>query len=133
MVRTCPMFSLVARQAMTDMAFVGPMAMALALGTLALFDDRDEVLPRRGSGGRGWSWPHHPLFYVTMALFVLLTLPQLIIDSIQLRVRLPWGGRAAADVRRRRDDPVLGRVRRVHAAWPRASATRRRSTCPSRR
>ena len=33
---TAPMYSLVARQAMTDMAFVGPMAMALALGALAL-------------------------------------------------------------------------------------------------
>ncbi len=42
------MYSLVARQAMTDMAFVGPMAMALALGALALFDDDDEALPRRG-------------------------------------------------------------------------------------
>jgi 4-amino-4-deoxy-L-arabinose transferase-like glycosyltransferase len=94
-VGTCPMFSLVARQAMTDMAFVGPMALALSLGTLALFDDSDEVLPRRGGGGwRGWrSWPHHPLFYVTIGLFVLLALPQLIIDSYQLRVRLPWGGR----------------------------------------
>ena len=36
-VATAPMYSLVARQAMTDMAFVGPMAMALALGALALF------------------------------------------------------------------------------------------------
>ena len=35
---TCPMFGLVARQAMTDMPFVGPMTLALALGTLALFD-----------------------------------------------------------------------------------------------
>ena len=33
------MYSLVARQAMTDMAFVGPMTMALALGALALLDD----------------------------------------------------------------------------------------------
>ena len=32
---------LVSRQAMTDMAFVGPMTMALALGALALFDDED--------------------------------------------------------------------------------------------
>ena len=45
---TAPMYSLVARQAMTDMAFVGPMTMALALGALALFDDEDEPLPRRG-------------------------------------------------------------------------------------
>jgi 4-amino-4-deoxy-L-arabinose transferase-like glycosyltransferase len=38
---TFPMFSLVARQAMTDMPFVGPMTLALALGTLALFEDDD--------------------------------------------------------------------------------------------
>ena len=49
-VATSPMYSLVARQAMTDMAFVGPMTMALALGALALFDDEDEPLPRRGRG-----------------------------------------------------------------------------------
>ena len=44
---TCPLFALVSRQAMTDMAFVGPMTMALALGALALFDDEDTPLPRR--------------------------------------------------------------------------------------
>jgi 4-amino-4-deoxy-L-arabinose transferase-like glycosyltransferase len=90
-VATCPMFSLVARQAMTDMAFVGPMALALALGTMALLDDKDEELPRRG---KGWlSWPHHALFYTTIALFLVLVIPQLVIDSIQLKVRVPWGGR----------------------------------------
>jgi len=88
---TAPMYSLVARQAMTDMAFVGPMAMALALGAFALFDDSDEVLPRRGKGWR--SWPHHPLFYGTLALTVLVTVPQLVIDSVQLKVVVPWGDR----------------------------------------
>ena len=88
---TAPMYSLVARQAMTDMAFVGPMAMALALGAMALFDDRDEVLPRRGVGWR--SWPHHGLFYGTLALFAVATIPQLIVDSVQLKVVVPWGGR----------------------------------------
>jgi 4-amino-4-deoxy-L-arabinose transferase-like glycosyltransferase len=88
---TCPMFSLVARQAMTDMAFVGPMALALALGTLALFDDRDEELPRRR--WKFLSWPHHPIFYISVAVFALLAVPQLIIDSIQLKVALPIGGR----------------------------------------
>ncbi len=88
---TCPMFSLIARQAMTDMAFVGPMTMALALGTLALLDDRDEELPRKG---RGWrSWPHHYLFYTTLAVFALIVVPQLLVDSIQLKVKVPWGGR----------------------------------------
>ncbi len=90
-VATCPMFSLVARQAMTDMAFLGPMAMALALGTMALLDDKDEVLPRKG---RGWrSFPHHPVFYTTLAVFALLTVPQLVVNSIQLRVKVPWQGR----------------------------------------
>jgi 4-amino-4-deoxy-L-arabinose transferase-like glycosyltransferase len=90
-VATAPMYSLVARQAMTDMAFVGPMAMALALGALALFDDSDEQLPRRG---RGWrSWPDHGLFYGTLALFALTVIPQLIVNSIQLKVEIPWGER----------------------------------------
>jgi 4-amino-4-deoxy-L-arabinose transferase-like glycosyltransferase len=85
---TAPMFSLVARQAMTDMAFVGPMAMALALGALALFDDRDELLPRRG---RGWrSWPDHGLFYGTLVLFAVTVIPQLVVDSYQLKIELPW-------------------------------------------
>ena len=44
---TSPLYALVSRQAMTDMAFVGPMTMALALGALALFDDEDVPLPRR--------------------------------------------------------------------------------------
>jgi 4-amino-4-deoxy-L-arabinose transferase-like glycosyltransferase len=89
---TSPMYSLVARQAMTDMAFVGPMAMALALGALALFDDRDELLPRRGRGW--WSWPDHGLFYGGLALFALTTIPQLVINSIQLKVEIPWGNRS---------------------------------------
>jgi 4-amino-4-deoxy-L-arabinose transferase-like glycosyltransferase len=91
---TAPMYSLVARQAMTDMAFVGPMAMALALGALALLDDDpsvDELLPRRGRGI--WSWPHHPLLYVTLGLFAVCTVPQLVVDSIQLKAVIPWGER----------------------------------------
>src|SRR5204863_1496592 len=64
---------------------------ALCLGTVALLDDKDDVLPRRG---RGWlSWPHSTLFYVTIGLFVLLSLPQLLIDSFQLKLHVGWGGR----------------------------------------
>src|SRR4051794_10244910 len=105
---TAPMYSLVARQAMTDMAFVGPMSMALALGALALFPRRaghsseqggpspesqpeDVPLPRRGRGL--WSHPAHPLFYGTIALFALVVLPQLVVNSVQLKVVIPWGGR----------------------------------------
>jgi 4-amino-4-deoxy-L-arabinose transferase-like glycosyltransferase len=84
---TCPMYALVSRQAMTDMAFVGPMTMALALGALALFDDADTPLPRREAriGRRKVHWPDHPLFYVATGLFVVVTLPQLVIDSLQLQ------------------------------------------------
>ena len=82
---TFPMFSLVARQAMTDMAFIGPMTLALALCALALFDDQDRKLPRRRWG---WlSWPHHASFYLTIGLLALTVLPQIVVDSIQLR---PW-------------------------------------------
>jgi 4-amino-4-deoxy-L-arabinose transferase-like glycosyltransferase len=86
---TSPMYSLVARQAMTDMAFVGPMTMALALGALALFDDGDRPLERRSFTGVRWlswlSWPHHPLFYIAVGLFTVTALPQLVVNIIQLR------------------------------------------------
>ncbi|HEY2729929.1 MAG TPA: glycosyltransferase family 39 protein [Polyangia bacterium] len=95
---TSPLYSLVARQAMTDMAFVGPMTMALALGALALFDDEDATLERRevslrvaGLGRRTLSWPHDPLFYVAIGLFTVAALPQLVVNSIQLVWHLPVG------------------------------------------
>jgi 4-amino-4-deoxy-L-arabinose transferase-like glycosyltransferase len=93
---TSPLYSLVSRQAMTDMAFVGPMTMALALGALALFDDEDAVLERRTVrlGGRTLSWPHHPLFYIAIGLFTVAALPQLIVDAIQTRWRVPGGSGA---------------------------------------
>ena len=80
---TSPLYSLVSRQAMTDMAFVGPMTMALVLGSLALFDDEDADLPRRQ--WRRLSWPHHRLFYGAVAALAVAALPQIIVDSIQLR------------------------------------------------
>jgi 4-amino-4-deoxy-L-arabinose transferase-like glycosyltransferase len=90
---TSPLYSLVSRQAMTDMAFVGPMTMALALGALALFDDEDAALDRREVHLARWtiSWPHHALFYTAIGLFTLSALPQLIVNSIQLVWRLPVG------------------------------------------
>src|SRR5262249_21643859 len=88
-VATAPMYSLVARQAMTDMAFVGPMAMAIALAALALFEEPGGELPRRGR--RWWSWPDDGLFYGTLALFALSALPQLVVNSAQLKAELPWG------------------------------------------
>jgi 4-amino-4-deoxy-L-arabinose transferase-like glycosyltransferase len=107
---TSPLYCLVARQAMTDMAFVGPMAMALALGALALFDSGGGGSERGGVSGGGdargraegagadrelprrrwkrWpalSWPHDPVFYASVALFVVVALPQLVWNSIFLR------------------------------------------------
>jgi 4-amino-4-deoxy-L-arabinose transferase-like glycosyltransferase len=90
-VATAPMYSLVARQAMTDMAFVGPMAMAMALAALALFDESTETFARRGRGW--WSWPHDGLFYGTLALFAVTVIPQLVVNSIELKAEIPWGGR----------------------------------------
>ena len=86
---TSPLYFLVARQAMTDMAFVGPMTMALALGFLALFDDDDRELPRRQWGRL--SWPHHPLAYVAAGAFVLATLPQLVVNCLQLTWTIHFG------------------------------------------
>ncbi len=83
---TSPLYALVSRQAMTDMAFVGPMTMALALGALALFDDEDVELPRRTArlGKATLAWPHHPLFYVAVGVLTLAALPQIIVDAFQL-------------------------------------------------
>ncbi len=87
---TMPMFSLIARQAMTDMPFVGPMTLALALCALAIFDESPE-LPRKSWGKL--SWPHHPAFYIALGLFLLAAVPQLVLDSIQLIWRFRLGGR----------------------------------------
>jgi len=88
---TSPLYSLVARQAMTDMAFVGPMALALSLGMLALLDDRDAELPRRHVRFKRWafSWPRHPAATTTFLALGVVVLPQLVIDSVQLTWRLP--------------------------------------------
>jgi 4-amino-4-deoxy-L-arabinose transferase-like glycosyltransferase len=70
---TAPMFFLIARQAMTDMAFVGPMTTALCFTALALLDRRgDEVLRRKRF------WPHEPLFYLTLGLTLITVVPQLL-------------------------------------------------------
>jgi 4-amino-4-deoxy-L-arabinose transferase-like glycosyltransferase len=70
---TSPLFFLIARQAMTDMAFVGPMTAALCFTALALLDrGGDEELKRKRF------WPHEPLFYLTLGLTLLTVVPQLI-------------------------------------------------------
>jgi len=86
---TCPMFSLIARQAMTDMAFVGPMTMALALGRSPCSTIATSCC--LGAAAAGEAGPIHPLFYAAIGVFLLIVLPQLIVDSVQLKVKVPWG------------------------------------------
>ncbi|MGZ3426677.1 MAG: ArnT family glycosyltransferase, partial [Polyangia bacterium] len=85
-----PEWLLIARQAMTDMPFVAPMTLALCLGALALLDPSlgpgETPLPRRRWGAL--SWPHAAAFYAFFALFVATTATQLLIDSVQLRLRV---------------------------------------------
>ena len=87
MLATSPMFFLIARQAMTDMAFVGPMTTALCFAALALLDPRgDDELRRKRF------WPHEPLFYVTLGLTLVTVVPQLIHDTGGLaRYPIPLG------------------------------------------
>jgi 4-amino-4-deoxy-L-arabinose transferase-like glycosyltransferase len=85
---TAPMYFFIARQAITDMPFVGPMTCALCLGALALLDE-DRELPRRRIGPL--EIPDSPLFYAFVPIFLVLTLPQYIHDAFALRVVLPLG------------------------------------------
>jgi hypothetical protein len=62
--------------------------LGLGLCALALFDDQDQILPRKS--WHGFSWPHHPIFYTTVALLTLTVLPQLVVNSIQLSWPLPF-------------------------------------------
>jgi 4-amino-4-deoxy-L-arabinose transferase-like glycosyltransferase len=84
---TMPLYGLVARQAMTDMAFVGPMTLALALAALALFTDDNDELPRRT--WKRLEWSNHPLFYAVIALAAISTVPQLVVNSIQVTWAVP--------------------------------------------
>src|SRR5215813_13620555 len=84
------MYFFIARQEMTDMPFVGPMTAALCLGAVALID-QDVELPRRRVGR--FDLPDSPWFYVFAALWLLVTVPQLVYNSIALRLVVPMGGR----------------------------------------
>ena len=85
---TSPLYSLVSRQAMTDMAFVGPMTHGAGAGRAGAVRRRGRpaAAPRGARRRRKLSWPDHPLFYVATGLFVVVALPQLVIDSLQLAV-----------------------------------------------
>ena len=97
---TSTQWALITRQAMTDMAFVVPMTVAVVFAGLALIAPRrdpadpetrsnplTEDLPRRSRafGRYTLEWPHAPAFYGAMALYVLCVAPQLLVNLIQLR------------------------------------------------
>ena len=91
---TASQWLFITRQVMTDMPFVVPMTVALAFAGLALLLPSEEVeaeLPRRTRKLARWtiSWPHTTSFYVFLAVFVLATLPQIIMIAIQLHVIMP--------------------------------------------
>lgn len=88
---TSSQWAFITRQAMTDMAFVSPMTIALALAGLGLMlpeEERERELPRKAFSVGRWtfSYPADRSFYAFLALFVLTTLPQLILISAQVRL-----------------------------------------------
>jgi 4-amino-4-deoxy-L-arabinose transferase-like glycosyltransferase len=93
---TSAQWVLISRQAMTDMAFVVPMTVALAYAGLALLLPEEECeaeLPRGTLklGPLALSYPRAAPFYGFVALFVVSTLPQLVLFSLQLAVAFRVG------------------------------------------
>jgi len=97
---TATQWSLISRQAMTDMAFVAPMTLAVVFAGLALLPQRRDPedpsspaidlkaeLPRRSVRilGQELSWPHSRAFYGFLLLFGLVVVPQLLVNLIQLK------------------------------------------------
>lgn len=81
---TMPMYALIARQAMTDMAYLPFVVLAVALGACAhAAPFTTAVVGRRFRA-------------LAITLFVLAVVPQLLVDSIDLHVHLPWRGRVVA-------------------------------------
>jgi 4-amino-4-deoxy-L-arabinose transferase-like glycosyltransferase len=91
---TSSQWVLVARQAVTDMPFVVPMTVALALAGLAVLEPDPAELPRRTRSLGRWSfsWPHAPAFYGFVGIFSLVVIPQFIDFSIQLSASARIGG-----------------------------------------
>jgi hypothetical protein len=96
---TSTQWALISRQAMTDMAFVAPMTIAVVFAGLALLPlrrdpedsdseplDLSEPLPRKSVTLGRWqlSWPHARAFYVFMLLYVGFVLPQLVFNLLNL-------------------------------------------------
>ncbi|MCS6914724.1 MAG: glycosyltransferase family 39 protein [Myxococcales bacterium] len=96
---TASQWTLITRQAMTDMPFVAPMTVALAFVGLALMLPAEQVqaeLPRRSvSLGRlRLDWPHDRAFYGFLGIYLLCVLPQLVVYLVQMRsFTMALGGR----------------------------------------
>ncbi|MDB4967143.1 MAG: Polymyxin resistance protein ArnT, undecaprenyl phosphate-alpha-L-Ara4N transferase [Myxococcales bacterium] len=93
---TSSQWAFISRQAMTDMPFVSPMTIALALAGLALLlpeEEGERILPRGELrlGRWRWSYPRAAAWWGFVALFVIVTLPQLIVISVQLEMVLTVG------------------------------------------
>ncbi len=87
---TSSQWALISRQAMTDMAFVVPMTVALVLAGLALILPDEEVeaeLPRQPLF-LGLSIPRAGAAYGLLALIVFTVLPQLLLISAQVPLQL---------------------------------------------
>lgn len=93
---TSSQWALITRQAMTDMPFVAPMTIALALAGLAVLlpeEEREKELPRGALklGRWRWSYPKDRAFYGFVALFALTTVPQLVVIALQLTLSFRLG------------------------------------------
>ncbi len=89
---TSSQWAFITRQAMTDMSFVAPMTVALALAGLAVLlpeEEREAELPRKGP--RRFSWPHTASFYVFFLVLVFTVLVPLTIISVQLKAAFVLG------------------------------------------
>ncbi len=90
---TSSQWAFISRQAMTDMAFVAPMTVALMLCGIALLAPGDEFereLERRPTS-LGFSIPKSGAFYGLMVLIALTVVPPLIIISAQLQTMAKIG------------------------------------------
>lgn len=97
---TSTQWALITRQAMTDMAFVAPMTIAVVFAALALIprrvdpedpsspiDDLREPLPRGEAriGPFQISWPRGRAFQLFLVLYIGVVLPQLVVNLLQLK------------------------------------------------
>ena len=82
---TCPMFALVARQAMTDMTLVGPVTLALALAPWPCSIGTSANCPAAAAASGAGRTTRCST--ARSACSCLITVPQLLVDSIHLRVR----------------------------------------------